>query len=183
MRDLDAEHLGPGVRVGVEMDETERAVLPGAGANVRLRDRVVAAEHDRNRARGDDLADRPLDRFVCSCGVGREHRRVAVVDHPQLSHRVHLRLEMRPRRAARGANRARAEARARPIRDQVVGGCADDRHVDAFELGRVLGVGKRAEREQARVVGLLAVPPPALERVDHRPKRLPAHGPRIRRIL
>ena len=67
-----------------------------------------------------------------------------------------LRLEVRPRRAARRADRPRAEARARPVGDEVVGRRADDRDVDAVELGRVLGVREAAEGEEPGVVGLLA---------------------------
>ncbi len=167
VRDLHAEDLRARVGVGVEVDEAEPAVPGGAGADVRLGDRVVAAEDDRNRTRSDDLSDRPLDRLVRPSGVGGDNRRVAVVDQPQLGHRVDLCLEVRPRRAAGGANRARAKACARPVGDEVVRRRADDRDVDALELGRVLRVGKGAEREQARVVGLLSVPAPALERVNH----------------
>jgi hypothetical protein len=61
VRGLDAEDLGAGVSVGVEMDEAERAVARGAGADIGLGDRVVAAEDDRDRARVDDLADELLD--------------------------------------------------------------------------------------------------------------------------
>ena len=63
---------------------------------------------------------------------------------------------MRARRAARGADRARAEAGAGPVGDEVVGRRADDRDVDAGELGRVLRVRQRREGQQPRVVGLVA---------------------------
>ena len=128
---------------------------------------MVAAEDDRDRTRRDDFADRSLDRFVRADRVGREHRRVAVVDHSQHGHRVDPRLEVRARRAARGTDRPRAEARARPVGDEVVRRRADDRDVDTLELGWVLRVRKASEREQARVVGLLPVLAPALERVNH----------------
>src|SRR5205823_9866039 len=75
---------------------------------------------------------------------------------------------VRPRRAAGGANRTRAEARARPVGDEIVSRRANDRHVDSLELGRVLCVRERSECEQARVIGLLPVPTPALERIDQR---------------
>src|SRR5439155_9241807 len=126
VRDLDAEDLGAGVRVCVEMDETERAVPGGAGADVGLGDRVVAAEYDRDRTRGDHLADRALDRLVRPDGVGGEDWGVAVVDELELGHRVDLCLEVRPRRAAGGANRPWAKARARPVGDEIVSRCADD---------------------------------------------------------
>ena len=77
-------------------------------------------------------------------------------------------LEVRAGRAARGADRARREARAGAVGDEVVHRRADDRDVEALELGRILGVGHAGERQQARVVGLLAVLRPALLRIDHR---------------
>jgi len=107
---------------------------------------------------------------VGSDGVGGENGGVAVIDELELRHRVDLRLEVGPRRGARRANRTRSEARAWPVGDEIVGRRADDRDVNALELGRVLGVRKRPERQQPRVVGLLAVPAPALERVDHAPQ-------------
>src|SRR6185295_9754109 len=52
------------------------------------------------------------------------------------------------------------------------------------ELGRVLRIGLASVREEARVIGLLAVAPPAFERVEHRailpvceqPARVPVEG-------
>ena len=115
VRDLDAEDLGAGVRVRVEVDEPERAVPGGAGADVGLGDRVVAPEHDRDRTCGDDLADRTLDRLVRPGGVGGKNRRVAVIDQLELGRRVDLRLQVRPRRAAGRANRAWTEAGSRTV--------------------------------------------------------------------
>ena len=82
--------------------------------------------------------------------VGGQHRGVAVVDDPQLAEAVDAGLEMRPRRAAGGADRARAEAGAGAVGDEVVGRRADDRHVGAGELGRVLGVGHARRSSAAR---------------------------------
>ena len=55
---VDAEDLLAGVGMGVEVDQADRAEAVPAGPDVGLGDRVVAAEHDRDRARGEDLADR-----------------------------------------------------------------------------------------------------------------------------
>ena len=103
------------------------ADMGGAGADVGLGDAVIAAEDDRGRTGVDDLADRPLDCLVARDRVGGQDRRVAVVDDPQLLDGVDPGLEVGARRAAGGADRARAEARAGPIGDEVVGGSADDR--------------------------------------------------------
>ena len=53
------------------------------------------------------------------------------------------------------------------IGDEVVGGRAHDRDVEAGQLGRVLRVRRAPVGEQARVVGLLAVLGPPLLRIDH----------------
>ena len=140
------------------------------GAHVRLGDRVVAAEDDREHARVDDLADRALDRIVRARRVGRDDGRVAVVDDPQLAERVDLRLEVRAGRAARSADRARREAGARTVGDEVVRRRADDRDVEARQLGGSRGVRGRPEREQPRVVRLVAERLPPLERVDRAQK-------------
>ena len=76
-------------------------------------------------------------------------------------------LEVRAGRAARRADRPRAEAGARPVGDEIVRRRADDRDVDAGELRRILGVREAAEGEQPGEVGLLAVLAPAVERIDH----------------
>ena len=87
----------------------------------------------------------------------------------ELREAVDPRLEMRPRRAAGGADRARAEAGAGPVGGEIVDGRPDDRDVDARELGGVVRVRHPAEGEEAGVVGLVGETEllPALERVDH----------------
>jgi hypothetical protein len=54
MRPLNAKNLGPGVRMCVEVDEPDRSVPAHDGADVCLRNGVVAAQHDRKRARSND---------------------------------------------------------------------------------------------------------------------------------
>ena len=51
VRELDAVHVTARVGVGVEVEQAQRAVPLRARAHVGLGDRVVAAEHDRDRAR------------------------------------------------------------------------------------------------------------------------------------
>ena len=136
----------------------------------RLGDRVVAAEHDRQRAGREHLGDGRLDRAVRDVDVGGDDRGVAEVDHAQLGEGVDLDLEVRAGRRARAADRARRQPRPRAVGHQVVHRRADDRDVEALELRRVLREGHAAEGQQARVVGLLAVLRPALERIDHRPR-------------
>jgi len=131
---------------------------------------VVSTEHDREHAGVDDLGDDTLDRAVRGLGIRGDDGCIAVVDDPERPERVDLRLEMRAGRAARGADRPRREPRARPVGGEVVGGRADDRDVERRELGPVLRVGRAAEREQARVVRLVAERLPPLERVDRAQK-------------
>ena len=164
VRELDAEDLRARVGVRVEMDERHRAVCSGTGTYVRLGDRVVAAEHDRDGARGQHLGNRRFDRRMRASRIGRHHGCVAEVDDTQLRRPVDLRLEVRTGRAARGSDRTGAEPCAGPVGRQVVGRRADDGHVDVGELGLVVCVRHSAVRQEARVVRLVRQPgsPPAL---------------------
>ena len=117
--------------------------------------------------RVEHLPDDPLDRLVRAHRVGGQHGSVAEVDDLQDLHAVDARLQVRsvrdsPRgsRAGRsacpaGRTRGRRSARPRSRRRR-------------RPARRVLRVGHAGEREQPRVVGLLTVFAPALERIDHR---------------
>jgi hypothetical protein len=94
MRDLDAEHLHAGVRVGVEVDEADRAVPAGDRAHVWLGDRVVAAEDDGNRAGGHDLPNGALDLRMRARGIGGHDRSISEIHDAELLERVDLRLEV-----------------------------------------------------------------------------------------
>ena len=147
---------------------------PRAAATARTAGSVIEwspPSTNGQHAGGEHLPDGRLDRGVRDVRVGGDHRRVAEVDDAQLRERVDLRLEVRAGRAAGAADRARRQARARAVGDEVVHRRADDRDVEARELRRVLRVDGAAERQQPEVVGLLAVLRPALLRVDHRPSR------------
>ena len=140
VRQLDAEDLGPGVRVRVEVDEPDRPVDGGDGADVRLGDRVVAAEDDRDRAGRHDLADGALDLRVRLDGVGGETAASPKSTTRSSANASILASRCGPGRAARSADRARAESRPGPVGDEVVRRSADDRHVDTRQLGRILCV-------------------------------------------
>jgi hypothetical protein len=144
VRQFDAEDLGAGVGVGVEVHEAQRSVDSGAGARVCLGDRVVATEDHGERARGQDLPHGFLDGGVGAGGVGRNDRGVAEVENPELGERVDPNLEVRTGRAARRADRARREAGARPIGDELIRRRAHYHDVRAPEVGGVLRVGHAA---------------------------------------
>ena len=74
------EVLVPRVSVGIELDERERAVPPGDDAQLGERDRVVAAEREREDARLHHGRQRLLDAAVRALGVARRDGQVAVVD-------------------------------------------------------------------------------------------------------
>jgi hypothetical protein len=148
------------------MEQAEWPVPLGARADVGLGDRVVAAEHDRDRPRVHRLADGVQDGGVRGDRIGRDHGGVAEVDDAQLGHRVDAHLEVRAGEPARRPDRPRPVARARRLRHELVHRGADDRDVDARELAGVLGVGHAGEGEQPGVVGLVAVRPPR-GRIQH----------------
>src|SRR5215207_6899751 len=167
VRALDAEDLGARVGVGVEVHHADGPMRCRDGPDGGLGDRVVAAEHDGDCARGQHLADGRLDRGVRALGVGGDHGRIAEVDHPQLGERIDVRLQVRAGRGAGGADRPWGQPCPGAVGDEVVHRRADDRHVEAGQLPRVLRVGRAGETQQAGVVGLLPVLRPALQRVDH----------------
>ena len=136
VRELDAEDLRARVGVRVEVDETDGAVPRGHRADVRLRDRVVASEDQRARLPRRRPGRRSFDLRMRAHRIGRNDRGIPEVDDAQLGERVDPGLEVGPGRAARSADRARPEARARPVGDEVVGRRADDRDVDAVRARR-----------------------------------------------
>ena len=144
VRELDAEHLGAGVGVGVEVHDADRAVRGGAGAHRRLGDRVVAAEHDRHDAGREHLRRRsPRSRRASAPGRRGSPARRRSRRTRSSANASTFDLEMRAGRAARAADRARREPRARAVGHEVVHRRADDRDVEARELRRVLGVAAR----------------------------------------
>ena len=92
VRQLDAPQDGGRVGVGVEVDDPDVAVaeVVGHGGHVRMRQRVVAAEDDRDDARREDLVDALLDRGVAAGEVGGHALRVPVVDDRDRGERVVL---------------------------------------------------------------------------------------------
>ena len=122
-----------------------------ARADVGLGDRVVAAEHDRDRAGRDDLRRRSPR----SPRASAPDRPGTTGASPKSTTRSSAKASTLASRCGPGGQLAAriargAEAGARAVGDEVVGRRADDRHVDALELGRVLRVGQRRRRSAAR---------------------------------
>ncbi len=140
------------VEVGVEVDDMERRLL-GIGGETRRRDRVVAAQDDRQRAAFEDLADRGLGVGVAFRGVGMDDVGVAQVDDPDLVDRQvgDVVLEVVGAAVAEGeqrrglADRARPEARAGAVLRAHVERRAEHRDVGVdpipVEADRLLGEG------------------------------------------
>ena len=128
------------------------------GADVGLGDRVVAAEHDRHRAGGEHLPDGSLDRLVRARGVGGQHRprrrsrRSSAPRTRRPSPRGAAPAGSSAARIARGPKRAPGRSETRSS----VGAPTIATSKPASSAG-ILRVRRAAEREQARVVGLLAV--------------------------
>ncbi len=74
------EVLVPRVAVGIELDERKRPVALRDDAQLGERDRVVAAEGEREDAGLDNRRERLLDAPVRALGVSRRDRQIAVVD-------------------------------------------------------------------------------------------------------
>src|SRR5436305_14699184 len=101
-----------------------------------------------------------------SPGIGGQYRGITEVDYTKLGEAVDSGFQMGTGRAAGGPDRPGREPGARSVRDEIVGGSADDGHVDAVQFGRVLRVWHRVEGEKPRIVWLLH-PSPAFGGLDH----------------
>ena len=112
--------VGRGVGVRVEVDDPDAARLADLGDR-RGRgpgDRVVAAQHDRDRARRRHLVDLAVDERVRAVDPRRDDVGVARVDDVQELERLVAQLERvdRARRVLRLADGPRPEPRAGPVR-------------------------------------------------------------------
>ena len=85
--------LGAGVGVGVEVHDADRARMTVArhGGRARIRDRVIAAEHDRDRARRSRRGRPSRGSRGGRVQAGRHDRRVAGVDDRQAARRARRR--------------------------------------------------------------------------------------------
>ena len=129
------EVLVPGVAVGVELDERERAVAPGDDAQLGKRDRVVAAQCEREDACVDDGRERLLDTPVRALRVPGRDGQVAVVDDRKRVAEVDVEAGVeRPEQRRRRADRLGTETRAGPVGDGGVERDAVDGCVDAGEV-------------------------------------------------
>jgi hypothetical protein len=70
----------PGVRMGVEMDQRQRSVLPGVRLQQRIADEVVPAQREHCRAGGQDRVRVRLDRGRNAFRPAQVPGAVAVVD-------------------------------------------------------------------------------------------------------
>ena len=131
---LDAEDLAAGVGVRVEMDETDRAVHAR-----RRRARRARRSSGRRRARsGSRRRRRPRPRPPRSRRASRPRRPAAPAHRRSRRPAARRRRRPSPRGAGPGGQLAAriargAEARPRPVGDEIVGRRADDRDVGALE--------------------------------------------------
>ena len=150
----DAVALVDEVEMRVDMQDVDRS-LAGEGLDAGDVDRMVAADHHRERAGVEDGADAGGDVGVASHGVGMDDVGVADVDDPHRLGKVDgvvlvvIGAGMAEGEERRGlAHRARAEAGAgAELRAEVEGG-AEHRDV-GIDGGPVLDVGALAEGRDA----------------------------------
>ena len=144
--------LVPGVRVRVEQNHADR-LSGGGGVRAQLAqdDRVVAAQHERDRARGQHRREAVGDlRAVRSALPGVMTRSPVVDDVQRAEHVDRHRRVVRPQQGRARADRLRPEARTRPVGRRGVERHADDGHVHSLQLARV---GQPRERADPRVAG------------------------------
>ena len=127
----------------------------GDGGRARPGDRMVASQHDGERARLGDLEDLAIDERVRTLDPGGHDIRIAGVDDREHIERLDAELERvdRTGRVLGLADRAGSEPGARAVAHRVVERGADDGHVDASpaELVRLRDPWEVHERRWADV--------------------------------
>ena len=142
-----------GVGVRVEVDHRHAAVAEHVGhaLGVGVGDRVVAAEHDGDRACAGHLLDGRLEPAEGRLDVAGRHLDVAGVDDPEVLQRVGAQRQRGPRAVVRQVvghpDGLRAEARARPVRRATVERRADDHDVRVGVRRLVVEVARRDAEE------------------------------------
>ena len=147
--------------MGVEVDERQRAVPGSVGAELGERDRVVAAEHDREHAGVDERAEALLGQLVRADRVAGRELEVAGVDSREVGEDVDVLLGVVRAKERRGRpDRLGAEAGAGAEARGGVEREADDGEVDVLHVGHVReaheGADPREARAPERVGGLVA---------------------------
>ena len=130
---------GAGVGVGIEVDECNSAVNLGDGASVGERDRVVAAEHDRNGAGPGHRRNGFGDAIEALLDVADGHHDVAGVDDVEGLQRIDAGRQVGPcaveAEIAHLADRFGTEAGPRSMRGAPIERCAQNHHAGVAEVG------------------------------------------------
>ena len=139
------------VDVPVEVDDADLAVdVRRDRPDVRVTDRMVAAENDRKDALADDERDGAVDLVEGLLDVGRDHEHVAGVDQVQLFLQVDGQVHRVGVVEGRDApDRLWAEAGPGPIRRPHVERRTDDGHLVAADFVNVLDERRFEERVDA----------------------------------
>ena len=155
------------IEMGVDVDEVHgRLVVEGADAGDM--DRMIAAEHDRQGARREHLANAEFDVGEALDGIGVNDVRVPDIDDPHPVGRQvgDVVLEVVGAGVAEGeqgrglADRARAETGAGAVLGAHVEGRAEHRDLGVdpvpVEAGRLLGEGAMADEGKVQAAFLIA---------------------------
>ena len=135
------------VQVAVEVDDPDAPVdVRGEAADVRVADRMVAAEDDGENLLGREEGDRAVDLVERLLDVRRDDEDVSGIDEVELLVEVHGQLDgvsVVERRDP--ADRLGPEAATGPVGSSHVERSADDRDLVATDLVDVLDIGRLAE--------------------------------------
>ena len=171
--------VGPGIGMGVELDQRQGAVFLGIGLEDREGDEMVAAQGDGADIGGEDPADMRLDqaRRLPDLGVIEGH--VAVIHDGELAQRVEIPAVGRiVGLQGRGlADRARPEPRAGPVGHGLVEGHARHGEVHAGEVLCVLPPQERGRPREGVLEGKALQVFPREGIVDLRLRILERHRP------
>jgi hypothetical protein len=142
----------PRVGVRVELDERHRPVTHGERTQLGERDRVVAADRERERARRDERREPLFDPAIGSLRVSRRHREVAEVgDGERLEHVDVEDGVIGPQQRRRRPHGLGTEAGPGAEARRGVEGNPDDRNVGSGRVGDDRKPHERAHAGEARV--------------------------------
>ena len=140
--------IGPGVGMGIEMQQAERAVFLGIGTQDRKADIVIAAQRQAGGPTGQNGADMAGQRIGEIGDLGIIERQIAIVGHGEFAQRVKPPAIGRINRLqGRGfADGTRAKAAAGSVRHRLIERDARHRHIHPAQ---VLGIAAAQERCRA----------------------------------
>ncbi len=135
---IDPAHvvIGPGIGVGIELDQRKGAVFRRMGPQDGEGDVMIPPKAQRRRTGPDNFCHMGLKHAGKIGNAGIIEGQIAVIDNVQFAHRIHLPAigRIRGQQSACLADRARTEAGTRTVCHRAVEGDAGHRQIDTLQI-------------------------------------------------